>query len=73
MLYIILKTVNPNVGTAPTMNYSTICYDCFGPIMQMYHAAFASDRFEPKVQHAAKCTDGSIRRLAETRCGIRQA
>jgi hypothetical protein len=28
------------------MDYSTICYYCFGPIMQMYHAAFASDRFE---------------------------
>lgn len=35
---------NPNVSTMPTMDYSTICYDCFGPIMQMHHVACASDR-----------------------------
>lgn len=40
---------NPNVGTAPTMDYSIICDDCFGPIMQMYHAACASDCKEPNV------------------------
>ena len=49
---------NPNVGTAPTMDYGTICDDCFVPIMKMYHAACASDRLEPKVPDDARRMNG---------------